>query len=54
MDRAKTYFEHHLGRARRDYALAFKRTPRARADTDVAAQVGVVELFLNNAPRAVQ
>ena len=52
---AKTYFEqHHLGRARRDYALAFKRTPNAHADTDVAAQVGVVKLFLNNAPRAVQ
>ena len=52
---AKTHFEqHHLGQARRDYALAFKRTPNAHADTDVAAQVGVVKLFLNNAPRAVQ
>ena len=51
--RAKTNFEQHrLGRARHDYALAFKRTPSAHADTDVAAQVGVTELFLNNAPQA--
>lgn len=51
--RAKTQFEQHrLTQARKDYALAFKRTPSAHADTDVAAQVGVTELFLNNAPQA--
>jgi len=52
--RAKTQFEQHrLTQARKDYALAFKRTPSAYADTDVAAQVGVTELFLNNAPQAI-
>ena len=53
--RARTQFEQHrLGQARHDYALAFKRTPSAHADTEVAALVGVVELFMNNAPQAVQ
>lgn len=53
--RARTNFKLHcLVKARQDYALAFKRTPSAHADTDVAAQVGVTELFLNNTPQAVQ
>lgn len=52
--RAKTNFaRHRLLQARADYALAFKRTPSCHGDTDVAAQVGVTELFLNNAPQAV-
>ena len=53
--RARTYFEQHrLVQARHDFALAFKRTPSAHSEPDVAAQVGVTELFLNNAPQAVQ
>lgn len=51
--RARTNFaRHRLFQARADYALAFKRTPSCHTDTDVAAQMGVTELFLNNAPQA--
>ncbi|MDB5269051.1 MAG: hypothetical protein JWP58_2091 [Hymenobacter sp.] len=53
--RARACFEQHrLGQARHDFALAFRRTPSAHSEPDVAALVGVTELFLNNAPQAVQ
>lgn len=51
--RAKCHFElRHLQQARRDYALAFKRTPSCHSDPDVAAQAGVTHLFLNEVPQA--
>lgn len=51
--RANCHFAlRHVQLARRDYELAFKRTPSCHSDPDATAQAGVKHLFLNDLPQA--